>query len=111
MAIAAASTLGRFAVSIVHDQDHVTVVAIGDLDMTTVGAVEGEVRRLLDGGSTEIVMDLRRVTFIDSRGLQLLIVLRNAAIRAGGSLRLLPGSDSVQRLFSLTGTAGLFRWG
>ena len=86
------------------------VAPTGDLDAATVDDLREEVDRLRRRGAGHIVVDLRDVTFIDSRGLGVLLVLRNDAIRAGHGFALLPGPPRVQRVFALTGTRGLFDW-
>jgi anti-sigma B factor antagonist len=101
---------GGFSVSIVPERDEITVVPVGDLDLGSVDVLEREVDELRRAGFERIVIDLRQVEFIDSQGLRLLIVLRNAAKRERQTLRLIAGSDAVQRLFAMTGTLGLFDW-
>lgn len=99
-----------FTVGVTPDRREVVVVPRGELDLVTVDAVEREVRELRDAGFAQVVIDLRRVTFMDSSGLQLLVGLRNAAARSGHRLTLMPGAKAVQRLFLITGTYGLFEW-
>jgi anti-sigma B factor antagonist len=109
MAISSVSPSG-FSISVVPGLEEVTVVPAGDLDVASAGLVEHEVNELRRLGVGHVVIDLRQVDFIDSRGLQLLLVLRNAAKRDRQTLTLVPGPDRVQRLFALTATAGLFDW-
>ena len=100
-----------FSVTVAPDRREVAVVPSGELDLASVDALEREVRELRDAGFDEIVIDLRRLSFMDSTGLRLLVTLRNEAERAGYSLTLRPGPPSVQRVFAITGTRGLFHWG
>ena len=97
----------EFSIAVTPDRAEVAVVPIGELDVSTIDAVELEVR---EAGFTLIVVDLRRVTFMDSTGLQLLISLRNVASRMGHRLTLKPGPRQVRRLFDITGTRSLFDW-
>ena len=53
--------------------DHALVVAIGEIDASTVGSVETAVRAALDGGHRQVLLDFAQVTFIDSTGLGLLV--------------------------------------
>ena len=99
-----------FAVSVVPDRREVAVVPEGDLDLATVDRVEREVDELRAAGFDRIVLDLRRVEFLDSSGLRLLLSLRATARRAGHVLKLIPGPPEVQRVFELTATRGLFEW-
>jgi anti-anti-sigma factor len=86
------------------------VAPIGDLDWATHEAIEREVRDLYAQGVARVVVDLRGVEFMDSRGLRTLLGLRNDAKRAGRLLTLVPGPSGVQRIFALTATRGLFDW-
>lgn len=99
-----------FSVSVVPDRTHVTVVPAGELDMESVDQVDTAVHELWEAGFDQVVVDLRRVAFMDSRGLQLLMALRNEAKRRGIGLTLVPGPQAVQRLFGLTKTRELFDW-
>jgi anti-sigma B factor antagonist len=109
MAITSITPTG-FSLSVVPAVDRATVVLAGDLDIGTADVLEREMDDLRRIGIGAITIDLRRVGFIDSRGLQLLLVLRNAAKREGRGLTLVPAPDNVQRLFALTATQGLFDW-
>jgi anti-anti-sigma factor len=100
----------EFSVSIVPDRDEITVVPAGDIDVASVEHLEHEVEELRGAGFTDIIIDLRQVAFIDSRGLEVLLLLRSAALCDGQTLKLVPGSEDVQRLFTLTATRGLFEW-
>jgi anti-anti-sigma factor len=82
----------------------------GELDAATVEALGDEVTALRRAGAERVVVDLGGVTFLDSRGLGVLLVLRNDAKRAGQELLLVPGPPQVQRVFALTRTRGLFDW-
>lgn len=99
-----------FSLAVVPDRREVDVVPAGELDIATATSLADEVRELRDRGFDHVVIDLRRLTFVDSSGLRTLIALRNDAKRAGHDLKLVPGPPEVQRLFELTATRGLFDW-
>jgi anti-sigma B factor antagonist len=99
-----------FSVSTVPRRDEIVVVPAGELDLVSVDLLEREIDELRSAGFANIVIDLRQLTFIDSQGLRLLIVLRNAAQRDGQTLKLIAGSSDVQRLFVMTATGDLFDW-
>lgn len=56
-------------------------------------------------GEFPLVVDLARVSFIDSTGCRLLMEASDAA---GGPVALLPPSDAVARVLELTGLRGRF---
>ena len=98
------------AVSVVPDRREVAVIPAGDLDLSTVDQLADEMRELWDVGFDQIVLDLRRLEFLDCCGLRLLLSLRSDAERDGDRLQLVPGRPAVERLFELTATRDLFDW-
>ncbi len=99
-----------FALAVVPDRSEVAVVPTGELDLAYADDVERETRQLLDVGFDRVVVDLRRVTFLDSTGLRVLMTLRDTAQRTGSTFKLIPGPPEVQRIFEITGTRDLFTW-
>ena len=99
-----------FSLSVVPNRQEVAVVPSGELDLSCVDRVEQQVRELRAAGFDQIVIDLRRLLFIDSTGLRLLLSLRDDAQRDGHDLTLVRGPQAVQRIFELTATRGLFAW-
>ena len=99
-----------FEVTVVPDREKVVLVPSGELDLQTVDRLDGEVRDLRSAGFEHVVIDLRRLDFVDSSGLRLLLSLRNTALRRGHRLELIQGGDQVRRLFVLTRTQSAFDW-
>jgi anti-sigma B factor antagonist len=99
-----------FSLSVTPNGKAATVTPVGELDLATRDQVFEAVRDLVAAGHLTIVMDLRGVDFIDSQGLQMLLVLRNDAKRNGHELNLFPPAPSARRVFDLTQTTGLFDW-
>ena len=97
-----------FVVSVHRHGDEATLVLVGDLDMASAVEVERAVREAQVDG--RLVVDLGEVDFIDSSGLRLLLSLRNAALRNGRTLTLVAPGPEAGRIFTLTGTRGLFDW-
>lgn len=99
-----------FCIAITPARREVVVALTGELDLASADELERAVRKLRYAGFERVVLDLRRVGFMDSTGLRVLITLRNAAKREGHRLILIPGPYQVQRIFDLTATSGLFSW-
>lgn len=97
-------------VDVVPARAEVIVAPVGELDVHTIPRVEQAVQELRGAGFDRVVIDLRRVGFIDSSGLGMLLGLRNAAEDGGQVLDLVPGPAEVQRVFELTATRELFDW-
>jgi anti-sigma B factor antagonist len=75
----------------------------GDLDLDTAHRVEAALAELRDEGCSDLVLDLRELTFMDSTGLRLVIRWHTAAQDNGFSFAVVPGPEVVQRVFRLTG--------
>ena len=88
-----------------------TVALRGEIDLSTAGAVKSALSAAMtDAGDATLVVDLRKLTFMDSSGLHALCALREQAIRRGNRLVLIRGPRQVHRVFELTSTDGLFEF-
>jgi anti-sigma B factor antagonist len=77
--------------------------------VTTAGEIDFETAYLLDRATREsarfsphLIVDMTRVTFVDSSGLGVLIGARRRATERGGSVRLVHPPDLVRRLLITT---------
>jgi anti-sigma B factor antagonist len=68
--------------------------------------VEQELRRV-EGERPLLVVDLRKLRFIDSTGLKLLLSANARAQRDGRRLRVVQGQNPVRRIFHFTGVEKL----
>jgi anti-sigma B factor antagonist len=75
----------------------------GELDLASARRMEESLTALEDGRPARLVVDLRRLAFIDSTGLRLLIQADARARERGGELILHPGDASIQKVFEMTG--------
>ena len=80
----------------------VHVVLRGELDLSTVAKVQDELRRVEAGSPPVVVLDLSKLTFLDSTGLRCLVTADQRARDEGRRLVLVRGPDPVQRVFSIT---------
>jgi anti-sigma B factor antagonist len=79
-----------------------TVRLSGELDISTAGALEQVLAELQrPDGPTRIVVDLRGLRFMDSTGLRLLVTADLRLRGEGRELALIPGPESVHRVFRL----------
>jgi anti-sigma B factor antagonist len=69
----------------------------GELDLATAPKVRERLAAAVDSGATEIVVDLRAVTFMDSIGLAAVLHARRR-LRVGGRLALVVAPDSYVHL-------------
>jgi anti-sigma B factor antagonist len=93
-----------FGVGVEPARETVRIVPVGELDLASVPVLGAQIRELVEVGFEQLVVDLRGLSFIDVSGLRLLLGFAQRARCEGWRLSLIQGSDSVQRIFSLTGT-------
>ena len=78
--------------------------------MSTVERVRAAVENACERTSGELVVDLSRVDFVDSHGLQLLVNTHRRLVAEGCSLVVVPPAQHhVRRAFALTGLDSFFR--
>ena len=85
--------------------DHVMVVAVGEIDLATVDALQAEMDAAA-GETSHVVLDLREVSFIDSAGVRLVLHNVRALEAAGSALSVVRGPAEVRRVFDLVGLDG-----
>ncbi|HWI07959.1 MAG TPA: STAS domain-containing protein [Solirubrobacteraceae bacterium] len=95
--------LGRLTMSSEREGDVHTIGLTGELDLDNVAAVQHELDRAENGDALSIVVDLSRLTFIDSTGVRLVLAAHARAGADGGRLLLLRGPAQVQRVFEICG--------
>jgi anti-sigma B factor antagonist len=79
-----------------------TLALTGELDLDSAKDLEQAIREVCAAGSSGLVIDLRKVTFMDSTGLRVLIVAASLCEDGGHELRIIPGED-IQRILEMTG--------
>ena len=83
--------------------DSARLTPVGELDIATAPQLDQEVRSLLARSVREVVIDLSRLTFIDSSALRLFIVLNERSAEQGWTLRLVRPTGQVLNVFAITG--------
>ena len=95
-----------FRWDVVRDDSSARVVPVGELDLAARSQLDQAIDDLRCSGVDRLILDLRRLSFLDSSGLRLVLDLHAAARGDGFELQLVPGPPQVQRVFELTGTLG-----
>jgi anti-sigma B factor antagonist len=75
---------------------------VGELDLATLHVLEQELDQIA-ASEKRLVLDLRRLEFVDSSGLHALLRADRRFSDAGGQLTIVRGPRAVERLFRLTG--------
>ncbi len=80
-----------------------SLIAGGELDIASAPAFEARIAELCADGIGTVVLDLSRLTFMDSTGLQVVLAAAKECAQQGLDFVLTGATSSVQRLFELTG--------
>jgi len=94
-----------------HSPGITTIGVAGELDVYTAEDLRSALKAALELGRdvSTLRVELRRVTFVDSVGLAVLVGALRQAQEAGIKLELESPSGAVQRLLELSGLARLFQ--
>jgi len=95
-------TMEPFEIEIIERDDALVLVVEGEIDIATAPLLE---QRLTEAEATDaptVIIDLDRVSFMDSTGLQVLVA-HSLSEANGNRILLTRGSPQVQRLFTVSG--------
>jgi anti-sigma B factor antagonist len=93
---------GELSVAVRRERGAVIAEVTGDMDMSTVAGLRERLFGLADS-EQPLIVDLNRVTFIDSAGLGVLIAAARQAGAHGGSLHAVCSRPQTRKLLWLTG--------
>jgi anti-sigma B factor antagonist len=86
-----------------------TVVEVdGEIDVSSADALRDQLSGLLERDRTDLVIDLRAVTFMDSTGLGVLVGTLKRVRLAGGQLQLVIDSERLLKVFRITALLQVF---
>lgn len=80
-----------------------TISLHGECDLQIFPDIDELLRSSCSDGFSEVRIDLRGLTFIDSSGLRALVMAKERAELHGTKLSIVPGPDGVMRVFELVG--------
>ena len=86
-----------------HAADTDWVRPVGELDLDTEPQLEEAIAAAREEGGSRLVLDLSKLTFMDSTGLRLVIRWDNLAKEHRFEFAIVRGPDVVQRVVRLTG--------
>jgi len=95
-----------FSIDVAQQGDRTFLSLSGELDLATVGEFEDALNGRLEAGE-DVVVDLRRLAFMDSTGIRALVAGHAAAQEADGSLVIVraPQGSEVDRVIDVSGIA------
>jgi anti-anti-sigma factor len=94
-------------VRVEQDGEALVVSAFGELDLVNASTLEAALRRAIASDASEVILDLGSVTFVDSAGLRVVLLMAKQSLRNGGRLRLLRGSAPVEQVVEARGVRHL----
>lgn len=93
---------GLLSLRVVPDEGGCLVSLDGEVDLANVEVLESTLREAMDGGAGHVVVDMRRLSFIDSTGIACLVRLLHED--SADQLRFVySSSPAVLRVLQLTG--------
>jgi anti-anti-sigma factor len=89
-------------IDVEHDGESVVIRPVGELDISSTQPLDAELRKAVASDASEVILDLGGLTFIDSTGIRLLVFATAHSRQNGDRLRMLHGSEAVERVFKRT---------
>jgi anti-sigma B factor antagonist len=97
-----AAVSGALDIEVREERGVVIAAVTGEIDISSVAQLRQRLYELADNGGT-LIVDMNRVTFIDSAGLGALIGTAQRAAEHGGSLLAVCSQPQPRRLLWMTG--------
>jgi anti-anti-sigma factor len=82
----------------------------GELDLGTSRALGAALAAAAEYGAARVVLDLRRLTFVDSSGISLIMKFKRHFAAEGVGLGVVKGGEIVQRAFAVSHVEPLLPW-
>ena len=89
------------------EAEKLTVAPEGRLDTATALEFEKALSELLNGVS-DLVLDMKKITYVSSAGLRVLLKLQKIMFNQG-KMKLIGVNDTVMEVFEITGFANILR--
>ena len=95
----------NFSVEVQDDERAFVIGVSGELDLASSPELERELERGASSDVELLIIDLRKLEFMDSTGLSVLVRGHQKATQNGKEFAVVKGPQQVERLLSLTGVA------
>jgi anti-anti-sigma factor len=97
----------QLGVTTSRDGDRAVVALTGELDVNTATQLADALGDLAGEKLVSVVVDVGRLTFVDSTGLRVILAGRESLQAEGATLTLEGASGVVERVLEMTGLRGL----
>jgi anti-sigma B factor antagonist len=91
------------------DEDTHLIAVSGEIDLFTAPEFKQRLAAPIDAGRSQVVVDLRETSFIDSSSLGVLIGAHRRLKLRGGALVVVCDDEAIIKTFKVTGLDGVFR--
>ncbi len=95
----------NFSVDVRDGAEALVIEVSGELDLASSPELERELERGTASEAPLLIIDLRKLEFMDSTGLSVVVRAHQRATQGGKRFAIVKGPQQVQRLLSLTGVA------
>jgi anti-sigma B factor antagonist len=100
----------QFRMTAAHVTDGTYVLALaGEIDLAQAAELDGELGSLVEEGTTQIIVDLLEVPFLESTALGVMLKYSRLLRSNGGELTLVTDDVRVRKVIEITGLANHFR--
>jgi anti-anti-sigma factor len=89
--------------------DHLVVAIQGRLDTTQSDAFEKKMLELLETDANKIILDCKKLDYISSSGLRVLLIMLKRITAAGGEFYLSSLQPAIREIFEISGFTSIFR--
>ena len=100
-------TAPSFELRVVRSESRLHIAPSGELDIATAPQLERAISEATAEAVSELVLDLRELTFMDSTGLRTLAQANLKAEQAGTALSIWRGSRQIERVLEISGLGPL----
>jgi anti-sigma B factor antagonist len=95
----------HLGIDVRHAPDRIVLGLRGELDLLGAPLLQKEIESAAVDATGIVVLDLQDLQFVDSAGLRVILAAHERAQRHGQEFALTPGSQQVQRLFTIAGVS------
>jgi anti-sigma B factor antagonist len=88
--------------------DHTVMSVTGEIDLYTAPRLQSELTSALAPGSVQLIVDMSKVDFCDSTGINVLLAAHRQARDRGGELQLASLGSATRKVLQVTGLESVF---
>jgi anti-sigma B factor antagonist len=88
--------------------DHTVISVAGEIDLYTAPKLQSELMAALTASPARLIVDMSRVDFCDSTGINVLLAAHRQAREGGGELQLAGPGSATRKVLQVTGLESVF---